>query len=246
MISQWMSSVYCLCRPINVGELLHLGLKIEKALNLSLPVTVAVIGCGGKTSLIKLLAESYPEQKVLISPTTKMFPPKVQNADCMGMYNHKTGKLEALPPEKLAELISNYDISLLEADGSRGLFCKGWLNNEPVVPEYCTHTIGMATLNALGKNAMPEHVHNLPQFLTLTGLNEGEIITEKALRKMVCAPLGMFKNSAGCRILIVNQVENESDEKSAENFLRYIKQIHPGMFTKLLYGSVFNNVWFEV
>jgi probable selenium-dependent hydroxylase accessory protein YqeC len=221
-------------------------MQIQKALNLAPPAVLAIIGCGGKTSLIKLLAASWPDKKILISPTTKMSPLHIQNVDCRGVYNEKTGKLESLSPEKLAELIPNYDISLLEADGSRGLPCKGWLETEPVIPEYSTHTIAVVPITVLGKSATAEYVHNLPLFLELTGLKEGQPITEKALQNMILSPGGMFKNSAGKRVLLINQAEEKSAKKSAEQLCRQIKQNHPKFFCKLIYGSVFNDVWVEV
>ena len=221
-------------------------MQIQKALNLIPPAVISVIGCGGKTALIKLLAASCPDKKILISPTTKMFPVNTQNADFKGVYNEKTGKAEALPPEKLAELIPNYDISLLEADGSRGKLCKGWSEAEPVIPEYSTHTIGIVPITVLGKNATKENVHNLPQFLELTGLKEGGCITEDTLQNMIFAPNGMFKNSAGKRVLLVNKAEDKTTKKSAEILCRKLKQADPLFFEKILYGSVFNDSWNEV
>ena len=222
------------------------NMKITQALNLPIPAIVAVVGCGGKTSLIKRLAADLQSEKVLISPTTKMFPPGVQNADCRGIYNHRTGKLEALPPDELAGLVPNYGVVPLEADGSRSLPCKGWLENEPAVPGYCTHTIGVVTMNALGKQASGAAVHNLPQFLALTGLCEGEPITMNALKDMVCAPQGMFKNSVGQRFLIVNQVEVSETERAARDFLSAIKAGHPGFFAGMLLGSIYQDTWQEV
>ena len=217
-------------------------MQIQKALNIITPAILSVIGCGGKTSLIKLLAASYPNKRILISPTTKMFPVDIPNADNPGRLNPTTGKLEALPPEKLAELIPDYDITLLEADGSRGLPCKGWLENEPVIPDYSTHTIGVLPITALGQNATEEHVHNLQRFLELTGLKEGQQITADALQRMIFAHNGMFKNSVGKRVILVNQVEEKSTKKSAKQFCRQIRQTDPLFFEKILYGSVCNNV----
>ncbi|MDR2923573.1 MAG: putative selenium-dependent hydroxylase accessory protein YqeC [Treponema sp.] len=225
---------------------------------------VAVVGCGGKTALIGLLADRLRDKKTLISTTTKIYPPKMKNImlcetlkecedheprtgiQCMGLLNRASGKLEALPDALLAELIPRYDIVLLEADGSRGLFCKGWLANEPVVPDYCTHTIGLITMAALGKPAAETTVHRLPEFAALTGVGEGEAITTQALEAMVCAPNGMFKNSAGRRYAIVNQAEDEAAACLAKSFLQTIKEKYPNRFEKLLFGSVHKNVWQEV
>jgi len=219
---------------------------IVKVLGVPLPGVLAVVGCGGKTSLIGRLAGGYPDRRVLISPTTRMYPMRAGNADCLGVPCDETGKLKALPPGELARLIPGYDLTLLEADGSRGLPCKGWREDEPVVPEYCSHTVGVVAMNGLGRAATEETVCNLPLFLALTGLREGVAITAQALRDMICAPGGMFKNSVGERILLVNQVEDERTADIAREFLRGVGCAHPGLFAKLLYGSVHHDSWREV
>jgi len=165
---------------------------------------------------------------------------------CMGILNSASGKLEALPQAFLAQLQARYDIVLLEADGSRGLPCKGWLANEPVVPYYCTHTVGLVTMAALGKPAGENTVHRLPEFSALTGIGEGRTITTAALEAMVCAPAGMFKNSAGKRYVIVNQAEDDAAAGAALSFLQAIKKKYPDRFEKLLYGSVRRDAWQEV
>ena len=162
---------------------------------------------------------------------------------CFGMLNADTGKLEPLPDHVLAGLIPRYDVTLLEADGSRGLPCKGWLSGEPVVPHYCTHTVGIVTMNAMGKAATENVVHRLPEFLSLTGMKEGETITAQSLGAMICAPDGMFRNSAGKKYLLVNQVED--DTSAALSFLRTIKAKYPDRFERLLYGSVHLDSWQE-
>jgi probable selenium-dependent hydroxylase accessory protein YqeC len=232
-------------------------------LNISNGSTVAVVGCGGKTSLVELMADRLRDKKVLVSTTTKIFPPKMKGImlcetirqceehepqkgiQCMGLLNKASGKLEALPEVFLADLQPRYDIVLLEADGSRGLPCKGWLANEPVVPHYCTHTVGLITMGAMGKPAGETIVHRLPEFFTLTGVGEGQTITTAALEAMVCAPEGMFKNSVGQRYVIVNQVEDEATAAIALTFLQAIKEKYPARFDKLLFGSVHNDAWQE-
>jgi probable selenium-dependent hydroxylase accessory protein YqeC len=164
----------------------------------------------------------------------------------MGLLNNASGKLEALPETFLAELVPCYDIVLLEADGSRCLPCKGWLENEPAVPRYCTHTIGVVTINALGRTADAAVVHRLQEFLALTGLGECETITVQALEAMVCAPKGMFKNSVGRRYVLVNQAEDDAAIKIALSFLQTVKEKYPNCFTKLLMGSVYNDSWRDV
>jgi len=225
---------------------------------------VGVIGCGGKTSFIELVAARFSTKKVLVSTTTKMFPMKDRRVmqcqtlqHCLdhepqagiqsfGVLNTGTGKLEALPQTVLHLLIMDYDLVLLEADGSRGLPCKGWLEDEPVVPRYCTHTFGILTMNALGRAALGTTVLRLPEFLSLTGLCEGDTISMRALEAMVCAPQGMFKNSEGRCYLIVNQVEDKESVGVAKVFLQTIKERYPTRFERLLLGSTHLDAWEEV
>ena len=219
---------------------------IPETLGLSGGSIAAVVGCGGKTSLIGLMAKSFRNKKVLVSPTTKMFPMNADGFDCLGIFHEDSGKLGALPARELKDLIPRYDITLLEADGSKGFFAKGWRENEPVVPHYCTHTIGVVTLKALGLAATSGVVHCLPEFLALTGLREGETISAEALSEMVGSPLGMFKNSAGRRFLIVNQIEDDDAARAAQAFLMMIKARYPGRFERHIYGSIHYNTWLEV
>lgn len=225
---------------------------------------VAVVGCGGKTTFISSLARQYMHKKVLITPTTKILPPYKEDiickttlhecqshlpavgVQCLGILNRGNGKLEALPDELLAQLAPQYDVVLIEADGSRGLPCKGWLANEPVIPPYCTHTVGIVTLNALNKPASADVVLRLPQFLKLTGLQQGDTITLDALTAMVCNTGGMFQHSRGKQSLFVNQAEDEHTALLANKWLYHICTQYPNRFAHLAYGSAQTNQWKEV
>ena len=225
-------------------------------------VVAAVIGCDGKTTFIETLAHEHRDMKVLITPTTKMRPIRRENAalcltpqdcashkaqkgiQCLGAFNETSGKLEALPPDLLESIIPQYDIVLLEADGSQGLPCKGWLPDEPVIPQYCTHTLGIVTMDALGKPADSNTVLRIPEFTALTGLQEGDTISAAALTSMVCATNGMFRNAHGKQSLFVNKAENNA--AAAQEWLLNIKQAYPGRFACLAYGSALANKWREL
>jgi probable selenium-dependent hydroxylase accessory protein YqeC len=265
---------------------------VENYLDITEGSIIAVVGCGGKTSLIELIADTFRDKKVLVTPTTRMFPIKASGImlcetmeqcaghepqtgiQCLGLLNTESGKLEALPGNFLADTVLRYDITLIEADGSRGLPCKGWLADEPVIPPYCTQVVGLVTMNVLGKPATKDTVCHLPEFLALTGLKEGQAITAQALEAMVCDPHGMFKkrdqgvgsgewgmgnreqgsgigdrgsgNREQGKYLLVNQVGDEATACAALSFLETIKEKYPGRFKRLLYGSVHLDVWQEV
>ena len=226
-----------------------------------LPAIIAVIGCGGKTTFIERLAHEWRHKKVLVTPTTKMFPMKgedivlrtraeeclshsaAKGIQCFGVLNETTGKLEALGQDLLETIVPHYDLVLLEADGSNGLPCKGWRSDEPVVPPFCTHTVGIVTTNALGRPADSDTVLRLPEFFKLTGLSQGETINEQALTDMVCAENGMFRTGTGRQILFVNQAESQAAAGTAQRWLDGIQKAYPGRFDCLAYGSARENRW---
>lgn len=239
------------------GELL--GLRHEKR------AVIAVIGCGGKTTFIETLARECVGKKVLVTPTTKIWPmlgkdvvlcaterecadhEPADGIQCLGVLNEKSGKLESLNPELLKSVVSRYDITLIEADGSRGLPCKGWLENEPVVPDYCTHTVGMVTLCVIGKPVCDDTVFRIDEFSNLTGLRKGETITAKAMTNMVCSEKGMFKNGHGRQSIFVNKTEdNSATAAEAERWLSDVRLTYPGRFLHLAYGNALTNEWREL
>lgn len=147
---------------------------------------VAVVGCGGKTSLISLLAQENAAQGVLVAPTTRigiaqrLFRPGITY---LGQVQGE--KFSAAPLEEIRAASAAYPLTLMEADGSQGLPLKGWADHEPVVPDFATFTIGVVSARAVGLAATPEHVHRLPLFLAQTGLGEGGLVGEAAVARMI-------------------------------------------------------------
>ena len=109
----------------------------------------ALIGSGGKTTAMYLLAEELSHRGTVICTTsTHILPPahmpvltaadeaaerlSRQGVVCMGSPGPE-GKLIA-PPVSAADMADLADYVLVEADGSRQLPCKAHLPHEPVVP----------------------------------------------------------------------------------------------------------------
>jgi probable selenium-dependent hydroxylase accessory protein YqeC len=226
---------------------------------------VTVIGSGGKTSLIWLLAQSQRRRRVLVSPTAKMYPggARQYDHDCFtgeaaaggplegislaGSLNRETGKLEALPAEVLEAMIAGYDLVLLEGDGSRGLPLKGWAPHEPVVPPYTTVSIGVIPIKALGKKVSPEIVFRLPQFTALCGAEEGDtlkaahlaaVITAGADGKTGTGGRGLFAAARGKKVLFINQAENEEQREQARELAALLPQGFTAGLGGIICGSV--------
>lgn len=234
-------------------------MNISEMLSLRAGDAIAVVGCGGKTSLVNRLAEKNKAKKVLVAPTTKIRPMAGDGIvfltgrdaylshmpqpgiHCFGTLNPDTGKLSALPTKDIASIKNRYDIVLMEADGSRSLPCKGWLSNEPAVPAFATKTVAVVTLLGLGMPADEDHVLRLPEFCALAGLAPGDTITLDALATMVAAPGGMLKNATGEVFLLINRVEDAAGFQRAKELAELIRQKNPDGVGRFFAGSVLND-----
>jgi probable selenium-dependent hydroxylase accessory protein YqeC len=182
---------------------------------------------------------------VLVTTTVKMFPLEGElppGVTVAGRFNRMTGKLEALPPEDLAERITAYDLVLVEGDGSRGLPLKGWADYEPVVPPFTTITVGVLPLWPLGKPVSEEFIHRLPFFLGLTGVAAaGDTLKIEDLVKVITGggtEKSLFTAAIGRKILFFNQVETEASIFQAKKLVSLLPEDFRQRLHAIIVGSV--------
>jgi len=177
---------------------------------------VAMIGSGGKTSLLFRLAAENRDRRVLVSTTTKMLRPEPERtAGLTLLYGGEVdGKMTAPPIDQLRAACAAHELALLECDGSKGLPLKGWAAYEPVVPDFVTVTVGVLPLWALGQPVVPETIHRMELFCALTGAIPGEPVTAAHLAAVVEKPAGLFQKAQGRRVLFLNQRASEAGRDS--------------------------------
>ena len=178
------------------------------------PGVTALIGGGGKTTMMYTLAQELAERgSVICTTTTRIFPPDhmpvLERADrelmarqrcvCLGTPA-QAGKLAA-PTQPMAELALLADYVLVEADGSKGMPLKAHLPHEPVIPAEAGQTVVLAGASAFGQLAR-EAVHRLEVFCRLTGLDPDSAVTPEAAAAVLTA------EAMGDKIF-VNQAETE-------------------------------------
>ncbi|MDR2607912.1 MAG: putative selenium-dependent hydroxylase accessory protein YqeC [Treponema sp.] len=209
---------------------------------------ITVIGSGGKTSLILLLAEQSRGKKVLVTTTTRMYIPKEMEGVCVaGKLNEQSGKLESPPLNELEEISPRFDLVLIEGDGSRELPLKAWAEWEPVVPSWTDLSIGIIPLWPLGMEASGRLIHRLPLFSDLTGIREGEAIKPEhiaaavsGLHKEKCGK-GLFAAAAGMKILFFNQIEDEAGMHKAGEIAGLLPAEFRSGLHSIVAGSVKKN-----
>ena len=185
---------------------------------------VSIVGGGGKTSLMFLLAHAFQGkgQNVVTTTTTRILRPTEQQSanvvlfadddfkdnlqDCLSLNGHATvadhflpegNKLKGINCSQI-EQICDYtfvDRIVIEADGARQLSFKAAGNNEPVIPPNTDLFVSVVGLDIIGKALNDENVFRAELVSSRTGLEMGERITALTLAKLAVHSQGLLK---GC------------------------------------------------
>lgn len=176
------------------------------------PGLTAVIGSGGKTSLLRVLAQELSHRgTVLVSTTTHIMHPDwcpfaATAAELRAGFTHSpvvcagsytpVGKLTApdFPGWQYAA-----DFVLVEADGSKRLPAKAHAAREPVLPPERNRTVCVFGASALGK-AIRDAAHRPELYASLAEVSPEAVITP-AIAARVLAKEGGFD------VLFINQAD---------------------------------------
>jgi len=237
-------------------------MKLVDLLNLNKASMISIVGAGGKSSLMYFLAEELREEnKVLITTTTKIYMPQKEQYDYIAIGQKKFTNLKhsknkgiyvygssinienkIIGPTvlELENQNSYFDYILVEADGAKGKAIKGWKETEPVICSNTEKTIGVISLEVIGKNIEEATVHRVEEFINLTNSFKNEKITLQNLSSLVFHPKGLFKDSIGERVLFVNKIENSEQADLARKFLAIIIEKNHEFIYKVIIGSLKN------
>ena len=201
-------------------------MNIAKQIGIA-PGITALIGGGGKTSLLYRLAEDLKNSgTVLLCTTTRIFPPQhlplytgaetkekllshlKEGPLCLGCVR-EDGKLgpALLSPWEMTQLA---DFVLVEADGSAGLPLKAHAAYEPVIPDGCGQVIALAGFTAFGKT-VKEAAHRPALYAQQMNVREDEIVTPELA--------GRFLQAEGLADkVILNQMDDLAGLPQARRF----------------------------
>lgn len=203
------------------------------------PVVMALVGAGGKSTLMQRLAREVTAAslRVLFTTTTRLWhhqfaslpdPHLVGNLEEASRVSAtagplltlaqrllpEEGKVQGLPPawvDALAEQ-GDFDLIVVEADGSRERPLKAPGEEEPLVPARTSLFISVAGWRAMGRPLTPAHVHRAERAAVITGHPVGSPITPEMMITLLTHPQGGLKGVPGdARVVwLINQV-NEAD-----------------------------------
>lgn len=195
------------------------------ALGLGAREHVAIVGAGGKTSLMFAMTKDLRSGggRVVIGTTTKVWYREAMRYPCV-IFSHSdsawhnnlrkelkrcghvfvgqgvldSGKLEGITPALADLLYQDHEIDylIIEADGAAGLPVKAPAPHEPVIPSSATVVVAMMGLEVIGKDLEPEFVFRLGRFKDVTGIARGQLLTPVSLAKIFHSSKGLFKGSS--------------------------------------------------
>ncbi len=220
----------------------------------------AVIGSGGKTTLLWTLAGTFRGERTLVGTSVKIWRPEKALFDrfagpreaaalrepkpgitLAGRELAEKGKIGSLPLELLGELFARFDKSFIEADGSHGLPFKGWAEYEPVVPRFVTLTVAVMPVPPAGSAATADWAHRLPLFCGIAGAKAGEALLPAHLAAAVAHPKGLLRRARGRTALFFNQVETPEAESLARKILFLLPAACRERLWAVLAGSARHN-----
>jgi probable selenium-dependent hydroxylase accessory protein YqeC len=197
---------------------------LRAALSLTAREHIALVGAGGKTTLMFALAEELQRagKRVITSTTTKVWHHQAMEAPCVvyadtlqpGMdqlekglidFGHvfvgrcvlESGKVDGVGPAVSDTLFRDVDVDYLfvEADGAAGLPIKAPAAHEPVIPASATAVVGLMGLEAVNRPLSSEVAFRLDETKHITGLTTGMPLTPPALARLFTHPEGVFKGA---------------------------------------------------
>lgn len=215
----------------------------------------SVIGGGGKTTLLRSLAdELVAEGKSVILATTTHFLPfggidtvvstdefeiarqvKAQRVICVGTSAHEARNAGKLAPSRIEpkDLASLADFVLVEADGSRHMPVKAHSNREPVIPDGSDLTITVIGASAFGR-PVAQTVHRAELFCENSSCERDDVITPKLLARHLATEAR--RGAVDPNLVIVNQAESPETIEAAHAL--YEGLVALGMKVPMLAGSI--------
>lgn len=224
-----MIGLYMLCKSKEESG----NEMIRDILGISNGDIVSFVGGGGKTTIMKELAdELIPGFSVAITTTTHIYPvPGVrtvfegdgipdENPIVLAKDMDSNGKLVGILPENVKGI--KRDVILIEADGSKGRSLKAPAEWEPVVPKDSTVTCVVIGLDILGKRLNGEHVHRADRVCRLTGYELNSEIDAKLIVKLLNKK-GLLKGARGRVFIVLNKIDIVGLDMAYDTAL-YIKE----------------------
>ena len=241
---------------------------LPDALGLRRGEVLALVGGGGKTSLMFRLAAELASggSRVITTTTTRILPPDPgqssrviveQDEDTLTAltrealieHHHVTlarlnsdEKLKGLLPETidLMHRLGIADFIINEADGAARQPLKAPNATEPVIPVSSSLVVALVGIEAIGRPLSPETAFRVPIISRLTGLEGRAPITKEAVATLLTHPAGIIQHSPPrARIVpFINKVDEPSCLPVARALAEEILERRHPQIERVVFGAI--------
>ncbi|MCL1594621.1 MAG: selenium cofactor biosynthesis protein YqeC [Actinomycetia bacterium] len=175
---------------------------------------VAIVGAGGKTTILHTLASELGSRSasVVLTTTTRMGPDQITNpltflSDPSGIEDLvvrgtplfvlselATDKAIGVSPQDVDRIFgrSSIDYVIVEADGARTMSIKAPAEHEPVIPPTSTLVVVVLGSDALGK-PLGTVAHRVDRISHITGMSQDDPVTPSRAAEILVHPMGGLK-----------------------------------------------------
>ncbi len=207
---------------------------LKEALGFKERELISLVGAGGKTSLMFLLARTLQTRgrRVVTTTTTKILAPGPEETPFLSLgeteeailthvslHGHVTvvsqrvaqKKFQGISPKQVDALwrSDRIDYLIVEADGAAGRPLKAPESYEPVIPACTGIVVALLGAEAIGAVLSEEKVFRSCIFSRLTGLPIGAKITPEAISQVFTHRDGILRGAPGAAriVFFVNKVD---------------------------------------
>ncbi|MEW6351982.1 MAG: selenium cofactor biosynthesis protein YqeC [Thermodesulfobacteriota bacterium] len=227
---------------------------------------VALVGGGGKTSLMWALAGELRARSltVVTTTTTKIFPPQPGESPCLlivsrdselnelphllAFHGHVTVTGPALSAGKLGG-ITNETVELcatlaqwviVEADGAAGKPIKAPEDWEPVIPRSARLVVPVVGLDCLGMPVSEVTVFRVERFLEVTGSRRGDPITPRVVAGLLHSAAGALKGipRASTVVPFLNKFDLLPDTAPVREIARNLSALGTARIGRIVAGTL--------
>ena len=183
---------------------------------------ISIVGAGGKTTTMYILASELARQgkRVITTTTTQIFLPEPHETDTLiispdmqtllntlqsSWKRHRRitiartrddrGKLLGFPPNRYILLLeqSAADALIVEADGARHLMIKAPADHEPVIPPETNIALLLMSADAINQPLSGEIAHRPERIAEVTRINQGDLLTPDIIARLMTSERGALK-----------------------------------------------------
>jgi probable selenium-dependent hydroxylase accessory protein YqeC len=213
---------------------------------------VAIIGGGGKTSLLLRLGDELLSQtdqpSILLASLTQMPVSRVDNAipvnqlleigipEMMRRHNPllvlgpsiSDKKIAGLSNDELNEIRQPFDSCIFECDGARGLPLKAHNQRDPIIPEYSTQAIVLVGADVVGTRVNDGLVHRPDLFCETWNCDYDTVLNAQIIAEILTSKQGYHQKIPGSiqTRYLVNKADGYPDQ--ASELGKAIAQRDPG------------------